>query len=200
MRTGIGRLGGAEAKPNGARVDSYWCPSCLASFADGSCFAHPGDSLFSVATARPGKGKQKRCPHVSAPLLGRARRGLLPLAPCSASCLASPSATPALGLTDGDGALAWGLGVHGAVAWKTAQRFPLMCLIARSGQGFAVVHATGPSTNTFRLANRPVQQGEHQCRGVGRAAWMRREVQWAMDGPSGPTPERRWCERTRSAA
>ena len=69
-----------------------------------------------------------------------------------------------------------------------------------SGQGFAVVHATGSSTNTFRLANRPVQQGERQCSGVGRAAWMRREVQWAMDGRSGPTPERRWRERTRSAA
>ena len=74
-----------------------------------------------------------------------------------------------------------------------------LSLIADSGQGFAVVHATGcsygSSTKTFRLANRPVQQGERQCRGVGRAAWMRREVQWAMDGPSGPTPERRWRER-----
>ncbi|QEU05197.1 hypothetical protein FOB65_18420 [Pseudomonas oryzihabitans] len=58
----------------------------------------------------------------------------------------------------------------------------------------------GFSIKTFRLANRPVQEGERQCRGVGRAAWMRREVQWAMDGPSGPTPERCWCERTRSEA
>ena len=59
-----------------------------------------------------------------------------------------------------------------------------------SGQGYAVVHATdgyGFSIETFRLANCPVQEGERQRRAGGRAAWMRREVQRAMDGPSGPT-------------
>ena len=83
---------------------------------------------------------------------------------------------------------------------RSQRRFLQVSLVGTSGQGFAVVHATGYSTNTFRLANRPVQKGERRCRGVGRAAWMRREVQWAKDGPSGTTPERRWCERTRSEA
>ena len=59
---------------------------------------------------------------------------------------------------------------------RSQRRFLQVSLVGTSGQGFAVVHATGYSTNTFRLANRLVQEGERQRRGVGRAAWMRREV------------------------
>ena len=91
----------------------------------------------------------------------------------------------------------------GDVAWKTAQRFPLVGTAAISGQGFAVVHATGYglraihgfTTRISRLANRPVQKGERQCPGGVEPKGCGERPTRAMDGPCRPTPERRWRER-----
>ncbi len=94
----------------------------------------------------------------------------------------------------------------GDVAWKTAQRFPLMGTAALSGQGCAVVHATGyglfrvlhPEPPGWRIA--PFSRASASVVKWVEPHGCGERSRWAMDGPSGPTPERRWRERTRSAA